>query len=177
MTARHMLMGAALAFATWLAIFGDKTPEHEFAEPVARSADSSNAPVQPAANEPERAARAERAATIAALVPREQLIGGARAAPQALFASQSWTPPPPPPPPAAPAAAPSAPPLPFEYIGKKIEDGKWEVYLARGDNTYVVREATVIEGLYQVQSITPPTLALRYLPLKEVQTITIGGID
>lgn len=94
-----------------------------------------------------------------------------------LFGSQTWTPPPPPPSKPLPPPPPTAPPLPFTVLGKKIEDGVWEVYLARDEATYIVREHTVIEGTYRVDSIKPPTLLLTYLPLNQSQTLTIRGID
>jgi hypothetical protein len=70
-----------------------------------------------------------------------------------------------------------APPLPFNYFGKAVQDGAWEVYLARGDKTYVVRNSTVIDGAYRVDRIAPPLLTVTYLPLNQVQQINIGAID
>jgi len=49
--------------------------------------------------------------------------------------------------------------------------------LARDEQTFIAREQTVIEGSYRVESIKPPTLTLTYLPLNQVQMLTIGGID
>ncbi|MFS2020837.1 hypothetical protein ACEN88_30195, partial [Massilia sp. CT11-108] len=73
---------------------------------------------------------------------------------------------------------PTAPPLPFTFIGKSVGDGAWEVYLARGDRTYVVREkGAVIDGTYRVESIAPPVLTLTYLPLNQVQQLNIGVFD
>jgi hypothetical protein len=124
---------------------------------------------------------------ILALVPRDVLIGDSDAAfgqgqnGAGPFAHQDWTPPPPPPPPPQPAPPPpppTAPPLPFTFIGKSVGDGAWEVYLARGDRTYVVREkGAVIDGTYRVESIAPPVLTLTYLPLNQVQQLNIGVFD
>ena len=80
-----------------------------------------------------------------------------------------WPSPSPPPP--------TAPTLPFIYLGKKVDDHIWEVYLARGEQTYIVREKTLIDNTYRVDSIRPPTLSLTYLPLNQAQTLSIGGID
>lgn len=182
MTPRHMLMAAALVVAAWLALFGDKTPNTGIAEPVTHTAGASthatvavSAPI--VKNDSEDKSKGD--ATILVLKNREQLMGGALAdsRPDALFKSQSWTPPPPPPAPPAPPPPPMAPPLPFKYIGKKIEDGKWEVYVTIGNQAYVVREKTVLQGTYRIDSIKPPVLSLTYLPLQQVQTLTIGGID
>jgi hypothetical protein len=97
-----------------------------------------------------------------------------------LFNSQTWDPPPPPPPPPSkpiPPPPPVAPPVPFTVVGQKLEDGIWEVYLARGDTILIAREKTVLDANYRVETIIPPTLTLTYIPLEQTQTITIGGID
>jgi hypothetical protein len=72
---------------------------------------------------------------------------------------------------------PTAPPLPFSYIGKSFSEGQWEIFLARGDQTYAVRNQTVIEKTYRVDAITPPILSLTYLPLNKSQEINIGVSD
>jgi hypothetical protein len=113
---------------------------------------------------------------------RRELIGSTVGPVEALFGSHSWTPPPPPPPPAprvvaAPPPKPTAPPLPFTYIGKKLENGNWEAYLARGTETYIVHNKTVIDDTYRAELIAPPSLTITYLPLKQVQTLTIGDAE
>ncbi len=191
MTLRRIALAAALAIAVWLAVFGDKTPSSGIAAPVARApASTASSPASldssrratPSHFEPSgapHAGKAEHETTILALRPREEFIGGAVPAKHGddLFASQSWVPPPPPPAKPMPPPPPVAPPLPFTYIGKKIEDAVWEVYLARGDQTLIVREQTTIDGMYRVESIAPPSLALVYLPLNKMQTLIIGGAD
>ncbi|MGG1945576.1 hypothetical protein AB1286_12270 [Trinickia sp. NRRL B-1857] len=76
-----------------------------------------------------------------------------------------------------PPLPPPIPPMPFTYIGKKAAEGAWEVYLARGNETLIVRAQTVIDSTYRVVSIEPPTLSLLYLPLNAVQTLNIGSAD
>ena len=68
-----------------------------------------------------------------------------------------------------------APPIPFVYLGKKLESGQWEVYLGRGEEVFIAREGATLAGSYRVQGITPSALNLLYLPLKQLQTIPIGG--
>lgn len=167
---RHLILASGLAVAAWLAFFSDNTPAGDIAEPVVRA---------PATSASTRKKKGEPEPVILALQLRETLISGASIDKQAqgLFDSQSWTPPPPPPPKPAPPPPPTAPPLPFNYLGKKTEDGVWEVYLARGEQTFIVRTDSVIDGIYRVASITPPTLSLTYLPLNQIQTLTIGGTD
>jgi hypothetical protein len=67
--------------------------------------------------------------------------------------------------------------LPFTFIGKSVAAGNWEVYLARGDRTYVVRDKAVIDGTWRVDAIAPPLLTLTYLPLNTVQQLNIGVFD
>jgi hypothetical protein len=194
MKPRHMVLGAALAGAALLVIFGDRSPDGAVAEAVERApaprAASVSAASVPAASAPAAARTAPARSpagtsgaasqVILALVPRETLIGGDDAFRQGeggVFGRQDWTPPPPPPQPAPPPPPPSAPPLPFTFIGKSVADGAWEVYLTRGDRTYVVRDKTVIDGTYRVDAIAPPVLTLTYLPLNTVQQINIGVFD
>jgi hypothetical protein len=193
MKPRHLVLGAALAGAALLAIFGDRSPDGEIAEAVERAPGPRPAPSLSAAtaDASATAAAVERApasagagaarTAILALVPRATLIGDGdarfRQGEHGVFARHDWTPPPPPPQPAPPPPPPSAPPLPFTFIGKSLADGAWEIYLARGDRTYVVRDKTVIDGTYRVDAIAPPVLTLTYLPLNQVQQLNIGVFD
>lgn len=183
MTPRHIVMGLALVGAAALVMFGDNRPAPDVVEAVER------APARAAASAPAAAARASVKTgepVILRLAPRATLIGdedGKLGAPGDLFGRRDWTPPPPPPDAAAKAAAaappppPMAPPLPFTYLGKAVADGAWEVYLARGDKTFIVRDQMVIEGTYRVDAITPPNLTLTYLPLNQIQQLNIGVLD
>jgi hypothetical protein len=199
MKPRQIALGAALAGAAALVLFGDRTPDAGVAEAVERAPAShrpavavlTSAPASvsvappvappPAAAAPAAADAASMGPRILALVPRDTLIGDSddqfRQADNAVFGRQDWTPPPPPPPAPPPPPPPSAPPLPFTFIGKSVADGAWEIYLARGDRTYVVRDKTVIDGIYRVDAIAPPVLTLTYLPLNTVQQLNIGVFD
>ena len=90
-----------------------------------------------------------------------------------LFSTRNWNPPPPPPTAMAEAAA-LAPPLPFAFLGKKFEGDIWEVYLSRGEQTLIAREGQTLDGIYRIDKIAPPSLALTYLPLAQSQTLPIG---
>jgi hypothetical protein len=177
--AGRLILFTLLVVAAWLALFGDKTPyDQNGADVVAPlPARSARGPGGNAS----RHGKAEKAALaleVAALIPREQLIptatdGRGRGD---LFPPFSWTPPPRPvperstnPPP------PMAPPVPFVYLGKKSEAGQWEAYLGRGEQVFIVREGMTLDGIYKVKSLTPPTLTLIYLPLRQSQTIPIGA--
>jgi hypothetical protein len=179
MKLRHVVMAAGVGIAGWLALFGDKAPASQVAEPVVR------APNRVVSRTPElpttavHAGKVGAVADILTLLPRETLIGGAHSTADSatLFSSQNWNPPPPPPAKPIPPPPPSAPPLPFTYLGKKNEDGAWQVFLSRGDETLILREHSVIDDRYRVESIQPPTLTLTYMPLNQIQTLAIGGAE
>ncbi|MES2260834.1 MAG: hypothetical protein V4724_20130 [Pseudomonadota bacterium] len=192
MTPRQWAMGAALAGAAALLVFGDRTPSGDVAEAVERRAPPAAAPATAPATAaataaPRAAARNDKAAVvndtmIARLTPRALLVGESGdatfAGTDGVFSGQNWNPPPPARPPAPPPPPPpSAPALPFTYLGKAAADGAWEVFLARSDRTYVVRNGAVIDGVYRVDEIAPPMLTLTYLPLNQVQRLNIGVSD
>ncbi|MBN8455494.1 hypothetical protein [Accumulibacter sp.] len=186
MSRRHLLLLSLLLLAAYLALFGDRTPQGEPADGVvqptpARGRSPAGArATAPAESRPmvarSGAGKSPSTTEVAALIPRDQLIptAGDDQATRDLFPSLSWTPPPPKELP-LPKAKPVAPPIPFAYLGKKLEGGQWEVYLGRGDEVLIVREGMDLAGTYQVKSIKPPTLTLLYLPLKQLQTVAIGG--
>jgi hypothetical protein len=179
MKRRHIVLFIGLALAAETAIFGDKTPAGDVAEAVVRPAAKTAGAVRPL---PKPGAAAE--VSIDSLRPRSRPatgdeLGTTTAAPEkALFGTQSWTPPAPlVVAPAAVPIAPSAPPLPFTYLGKSLTDGTWEVFLGRGDRTIIVQDKSVIDATYRVDAIRPPLLLLTYLPLNQAQQLTIGVID
>ena len=184
MKRRQLLMAGALLLAAGLAFFGDKTPDSGSAEAVVRApAARQSAGLASAAVATAGAAAGMPDVQIAALRPRDELMGDADdahfATGKGVFLSHSWTPPAPAPK-AGPAPAPPppvAPPLPFAYIGKAAAAGVWEVFLARGEQTYVVRKGTLIDAAYRVESIAPPVITLTYLPLNQVQQLNIGVPD
>jgi hypothetical protein len=165
-TPRHLVLGVALAAAVGLVLFGDRTPQDAVVEPAAR-------PAAAIAATHRTASKPALPEAILPLAPRAALVDDPAGAGDA-FATRDWTPPPPPPPPEPPPPAPVAPPLPFTFIGKSLEEGAWEVYLAKGERTYVVRDKDLVEGSYRVESIKPPLMTLTYLPLGQTQQLNIG---
>jgi hypothetical protein len=88
-----------------------------------------------------------------------------------MFAGKSWYVAPPPPR----AVSPSAPPMPFVYMGKLAEEGEKEVILlTRQNRSYAVREGDVLDKIYRVDEVRAPVMILTYLPLNIQQTIQIG---
>lgn len=174
--ARHIGLGIALVAAAALAWWGPVEPD-EVAQHEGRAEPADERLAIRAPGGPARAVSAAAGdVTVESIRPRKAppplpedptSVGGP-------FAARTWDPPPvvvapaPPPPP-------MAPPLPFTVIGKKLDAGGWEVYLAQGDQVHVVRPETVIDGTYRVGSIRPPTMSLTYLPLQQVQHLSIGA--
>lgn len=164
-SSRWKLWGALFAGAAWLAVFGDKAPQDTAAiakpagkrRPAVRAEGAASAPVQ----------------ELLGLVPRMELVRQTPATAVDLFSAHSWTPPPLPEV-AAPAPPPTAPPLPYVYAGKKLEGDQWEVYLARGEAAFIVRQGGSLEGTYVVERIDPPTMTLIYRPLGHKQDLNIG---
>ncbi|WP_374565604.1 hypothetical protein [Ideonella sp.] len=165
---RWHLLAPAFLGALALAVFGDK-PGAEPEVVAAVPARSSHAlPAAPAASAP---------VVLGRLLDRKALFAASRAAGARsdLFAGHDWTPP-------APAAAtvdagPEAPAFPFEYIGKKREAGAWEVFLAKDESTFVLKEGQVAEQSYQVVSIAPPEMTVVYLPMNHTYKISIGEAE
>lgn len=77
--------------------------------------------------------------------------------------------------PIRPTGPPPAPPLPFSYMGKMLEDGQTLVFLTRGDRNYVVRKGSTIDGQYRVDGIGERTMVLTYLPARAKQSLAIGS--
>ena len=138
-------------------------------DPVAVGVASTTAgrekPAAPAVVEP--AARLEARIELDLTKLEERAHEGAKADP---FAQKSFAPPaeaaPPPP------AKPTAPPLPFAYLGKVIEDGKLAVFLARGEESLSVKAGDTV-GEYRVDAVTENEIRFTYLPLKTKQSLPL----
>lgn len=100
------------------------------------------------------------------------------------FGMKSWAPPPPPPPPPPKAVAvpkgppppppkPTAPPLPFKYLGRIEENGVATLFLGAGDRTYVVRPGESLDGSYRLDSFQGNVLTFTYLPLNFQQALPV----
>jgi len=74
----------------------------------------------------------------------------------------------------APPPARQAPPLPFAFLGRLIEEGRVTVFLTDGDRNWVVRAGDTIDGAYRVEAIADRTMTLTYLALETRQELAIG---
>ncbi|QAY92866.1 hypothetical protein [Pseudomonas sp. ACM7] len=99
-----------------------------------------------------------------------------------LFAARSWT--------AAPQLAtvteqpvnltpevqvPTAPPMPFQFIGKLNDRSDLQVFLQSGEKIYVVRKGDVIDDTWRIEGISDMELSFVYLPLHLSQTLSVGS--
>jgi hypothetical protein len=87
-----------------------------------------------------------------------------------LFSARNWQPVPD----VIQVPAPSAPALPFRYLGKLLEDGTVTVFLSLGEKTYLVRKGDTVTE-YKVEEVTPEAMTLVYLPLNEIQNLVFGS--
>lgn len=95
------------------------------------------------------------------------------------FSSKTWyvapPPPPPPPPPVKVAPAPpTAPRLPFTYVGRYADSGKPVFFLMKGNRLLTVSQGDVIDGTYRVEGVVGSLLGLTYLPLNIRQNLDTG---
>ena len=92
------------------------------------------------------------------------------------FAPRSFAPAPPKTAHGAPAK-PTAPPLPFAYLGKVVDGGKTSIFVARGDENYSLEPGQTIGGTYRVDKITDSDVTFTYLPMKTRQTLHIPASE
>lgn len=87
------------------------------------------------------------------------------------FRVKSWyvAPPPPPPP------KPTAPTLPYQYLGRLVEGDVIKVFVSRQGKHLVVQEGDLLDSTYSVVEVSSGQVVFEYLPLKEKQILSIGG--
>jgi hypothetical protein len=97
---------------------------------------------------------------------------------QDLFAGRAWNPPPaaaapvvvePP----APPPVPSAPPLPFKYLGRMADGDRLVVFLERNQAALSARVGDRLENDYQLESVAESAVHFVYLPLGTKQILSI----
>lgn len=97
-----------------------------------------------------------------------------------LFQSKSWYVPPPPPPqasllPPPPPPVPSAPQLPFRFIGRMIDRSDVTLFLTNNDRHYTAKLSDVLDGNYRVDKITETSAVLTYLPMNIQQELVFNS--
>lgn len=71
--------------------------------------------------------------------------------------------------------APTAPPMPFQFIGRIDDRTDLQVFLQSGEKIYVVRKGDVIDETWKIEGISDLELSLVYLPLHLSQTLSVGS--
>jgi len=161
---KRVVLYVALALAVAVgAVFGDNAPA-----PVAPETNPAQASSPPAA-EPE---------SNTALAALESYQRSAPASDNGvdIFASKSWNAPPPPTLPAkhVPPPKPTAPPLPFSYVGQMEGKDGLMIYLARGEELLSVKPGAQFDENYRLEAASPEQLTFIYLPLRERQVLGVG---
>ena len=70
-----------------------------------------------------------------------------------------------------PPPAPTAPALPFVYLGKYSEGNVQLVILSRGNRVLTAAQGDVIETNYRIERIEPAKVLFTYLPLGTAQSL------
>lgn len=72
---------------------------------------------------------------------------------------------------------PTAPPLPFQFVGRLDDRSDLQVFLQNGEKIYVVRKGDVIDDTWRIERISKAELSLVYLPLHLAQTLPVGSTE
>ena len=173
------LIGIAVACAGYIVLMPDAS---QTIEPTHGTSAPSHGATTPGAAAPSRAihpAQAGRKSPVmnASFGTSDRIVKDTAAA--SLFSPQSWYVAPPPPPPAPvvyqPPPAPTAPPLPFAFIGSyRTQGGGAVYYLTAGDRVYDVKVGDTLDNTYSVDGVKSGQMLLTYMPLKIQQSIAVG---
>jgi hypothetical protein len=68
-----------------------------------------------------------------------------------------------------------APPLPFRYVGRLLQNGRSEVLLLRGGVLHSIAEGDEIDGEYRVERITGAAIQFTYLPGSVTQRLDLAA--
>ena len=72
---------------------------------------------------------------------------------------------------------PTAPPMPFQFVGRLDDRSDLQVFLQSGEKIYVVRKGDVIDETWRIERISKEELSLVYLPLHLAQTLSVGSTE
>jgi len=105
-------------------------------------------------------------------IPSRPALGKFAADP---FSAQSWMPRP------KPAAIPAppvpvAPPLPFRFAGQFHRESGIDVYVARGEEIFPVKQGDTLDGQYKVDSVSTTEVSFVHLPSGTRQTLQFSAL-
>jgi hypothetical protein len=91
------------------------------------------------------------------------------------FSTQSWKPPQKPAAPAAPVA-PVAPPLPYRFAGQFYRDSGTELFVARGEEIFPVKEGDTLDGQYKVEGVAASEVRFLHVPTGTLQVLQFNAL-
>jgi hypothetical protein len=68
-----------------------------------------------------------------------------------------------------------APPLPFKFIGRYVEDGQAKIFVQNQDQDFVLKVGDTIQQIYKVAAVSASTVTFVYLPLGQEQSLDLGS--
>lgn len=74
-----------------------------------------------------------------------------------------------------PPPPPSAPQLPFKFIGRMIDGNEVTLFLTNNNQLYSARVSDVLDSTYRVDKITEKTAVLTYLPMNTQQELVFNS--
>ncbi|MEY4764793.1 MAG: hypothetical protein RI907_1466 [Pseudomonadota bacterium] len=101
----------------------------------------------------------------AATAARPPVVAASRPTPAVVMAAAS----------AASSPEPTAPPLPFRFLGRASQAGQDKVFLAWGEHNLIVAEGDAVATHYRVLHIESQAVTFKYLPLNVVQQLDTRG--
>ena len=154
-----VLIAVLAAAAAWVALDLRRAPDQ---------ADNRSMQTSPQAQSSASGARSD------PTIPTRSTLGRIASDP---FSAHSWLPPAKPASAAAaPPAAPVAPPLPFRFAGQFYRDTGAEVYLAKGEEIFPVKEGDTLDGQYRVEAVTPSEVRFLHVPSGTSQIMQFSAL-
>jgi len=149
---KKMLVLIAVVGALASVVAGREQPSYQPARQSAARLDT-RAPAAGDIDIAKLEARADQGATADAFAPRNfsPIVPAAEAQPQG-------------------PAKPTAPPLPFKYLGRMTDGEKLEIFLEQGQE-FIAAEPGQRVGNYRIDKVTDDKIVFTYLPLKTKQTL------
>lgn len=77
----------------------------------------------------------------------------------------------------APPQKPTAPPLPFKFLGRLIDKGTTTVFVSHNGRSLNLKEGDTAADLYRVERISANEVVFMYEPLTERQVLTIESVN
>ncbi len=69
------------------------------------------------------------------------------------------------------------PPLPFQFLGRFVDEGKAAYFLQAGERNVVARPGDTLEERYRFDGVVQGALQFTYLPLNLKQTLAVGDLN